>query len=395
MKKIYLHIGTDKTGSTAIQTFLKDHLQFLEENGYSYIINSGWNHHALYNAAKQQNQSFLDGFYTNILNSNLNYHVISFEGFYHLDSEHIETFLEPFFDYEIRVILYIRNRIDKVCSGLAQRLKMLSPEDSLNFVKQTYYKSGFKNVSDQSELDYFAIIKKWESSIQKINKSNHIIVRPFEAKSFYKGELIEDFLSCLDICSKGDISLAQQSHMEKPINSSLSPAAQLIMFGVAALGVGSKSIKILVKRLKAADDSRYAKFSLLKDKQAKSLNKRFSSNDKLIAKTYLKRRKLFLEKPKFQEVSGNLEENFNSLVCNLLEQQYSEIPASFDNSSVEKLNELNKYVNSVRDAAKKLEKVDIQKAHDLMMVAHLLRPSGPNIKKKLDEYIEQIESSKN
>jgi hypothetical protein len=52
----------------------------------------------------------------------------------------------------------------------------------------------------------------------------------------------------------------------------------------------------------------------------------------------------------------------------------------------------NKDINLIRDAAIKLEKTDLEMAHDLMAIAHRTRPGGPFIKKKLLEYQERLEA---
>ena len=44
------------------------------------------------------------------------------------------------------------------------------------------------------------------------------------------------------------------------------------------------------------------------------------------------------------------------------------------------------YADVLRDAALKLECEDLNIAHDLMELAHIIRPNGPFINKKLNEY---------
>lgn len=51
----------------------------------------------------------------------------------------------------------------------------------------------------------------------------------------------------------------------------------------------------------------------------------------------------------------------------------------------------NKDVNLIRDAAVKLENLDLKMAHDLMAIAYDARPNGPFIKKKLEIYQEKLD----
>jgi hypothetical protein len=48
------------------------------------------------------------------------------------------------------------------------------------------------------------------------------------------------------------------------------------------------------------------------------------------------------------------------------------------------------FVDTLRDAAIEIEEKDLQKAYYLMSLAHLGRPEGPSISKKLDEYQEKL-----
>ena len=112
MKTIYFHIGTHKTGSTALQSFLLNNTQALIENNFIYdeLIENGINHMDLSHSPNKWKN-----FHPN---TNFNY-IFSSEDFYFSFFEkknepkileHLKKNPQRFKNHEIKIIIYIKRQ---------------------------------------------------------------------------------------------------------------------------------------------------------------------------------------------------------------------------------------------------------------------------------------------
>ena len=139
VKILYLHIGTHKTGSTAIQQYLANNFTLLEKNNLTcpkigYVKNYPYGNHGIaWQISGDPRLKFenynnnLEDFYKFLEKSNKNL-VISSEDFqfFNIKENSYEEFCIKVkkFDYKIKVILYLRNQLD-FFRGIYQILLML------------------------------------------------------------------------------------------------------------------------------------------------------------------------------------------------------------------------------------------------------------------------------
>lgn len=122
---LYLHIGLDKTGSTAIQNLLVCNSKALAARSYTYIQTgreNSHNHYTLFHATRDKNFGLWEKVGKELRCSSAT-GIVSFEGLYHLTPTEWLQVKKALKGIDIRVLLYLRRQSDMVRSGIAQRIK--------------------------------------------------------------------------------------------------------------------------------------------------------------------------------------------------------------------------------------------------------------------------------
>ena len=214
--KCILHIGTEKSGTTSIQSFLQKNRDiFLENDYYIPIVPSisptNFNHRKLATAMLDTNHvddarkvlkiQNVDSFsnWRNVfleqlseeINNNNTYkkYIFSSE---HLSSRLVSTeeiirlkvYLQRFFD-TVEVILYIRRQDKYAVSLYSTALKAGSVYD---------FTFNHKNPVN-GRFDYYRMYSKWSEVFGK----RYVDVRIFERDNFYKKDLTLDFLKAVGL----------------------------------------------------------------------------------------------------------------------------------------------------------------------------------------------------
>ncbi len=238
-KTLYIHIGTEKTGSTTIQKCLSENRTRLSENGICYLKSPGLKDSRKLATFCMNDQIMDDQIiklgltkiddrkkwkdeFIKALNNELNSFtsttstaIISSEHFHsrlHQVSDIItlKNILAPWFD-KIKICVYLR-RQDQVAVGLF----------STACKSGVYFEDVFpKNITSSNHFyNYENLLDKWVSVFGQEN----IMVRIFDQKQFYKGDLLADFFDILDIDLE-ELKLV----MPNKKNVSLSGQTQLII----------------------------------------------------------------------------------------------------------------------------------------------------------------------
>ncbi len=194
MRKLIIHIGAHKTGSTAIQKFLFEYAKYFEENfNFIYPIEKQvnpkfgfWGHHYLtwYFTPKKKelDLNILNLAFNSFINQISLYRekdfLISSEDFtWNNKVDEFINHLRDFFD-EIFVLMYFRRQVDAALS-LYQT----------GVVNEGYTMSFYEWFDNAKPLfDYYAIAERFEKAGCKI------VLRPFIRDKFDSREVILDFL---------------------------------------------------------------------------------------------------------------------------------------------------------------------------------------------------------
>ncbi len=134
MKRLYLHIGLGKCGSSALQSWLSKNSEALEHFGYYYAdlvpkakkgkISSG-NGVVLVQAIENEDVNKVISLLTSVYQGESDNYIISSESFQRLTNDQIKFFWESLnkLNIECHVISYIRSAYEHIYSAYLQRVK--------------------------------------------------------------------------------------------------------------------------------------------------------------------------------------------------------------------------------------------------------------------------------
>ena len=199
MRRVILHVGIHKTGTTSIQGFLDKNWEVLKENNVLYPLagrqetyqKNHVSHHKLawsvvswYSNKYKFNKS--DEYWTimnhEIEKENPELIILSSEFFWRALIEEIKQIKSYLERYDVQVLLYFRNPLDYAVSGYKQDIKTgKTTQDFYAYVKERTW-----------QYDFDATITRWQSVFGK----NAIKIRIFEK---VKSNLIEDFVKLVGI----------------------------------------------------------------------------------------------------------------------------------------------------------------------------------------------------
>ncbi len=208
MKTIYIHIGTEKTGTTSIQEFLfVNHGNLLKYNFY-YPINETkkynmWKQHVpLVTSITKKNipaykdqQSYVkdevfDEFIEDVRKIKQDNIIISSEGFSLIESiDKIHSLKKKLEEFKIKIIIYIRRQDEFLISKLQQSYKT-----------GRYFPFEVDELLSFCKVNYYQIISNWSHIFGRKN----IIIRIFEKGKLYNNDLYADFLNVLDLDLNSD-----------------------------------------------------------------------------------------------------------------------------------------------------------------------------------------------
>ena len=187
-KKVFLHIGFHKTGSTSIQMFLFEHQEQLKHAGYLYpksgMPPGSLGQHSLAWDIRKGSQKSWHRLLDEIQASDAPNVIISSEDFEQLNKQQCSEVLHLLDDFEIHIVVYIRE---------PEKLLLSAYKGN---VKAGRISQSFTDFSRQSirRCDFPALIRKWRF-VYRMN--DHFIVRSFDQAIHHKG-LITDFLGIVD-----------------------------------------------------------------------------------------------------------------------------------------------------------------------------------------------------
>lgn len=306
-KTVYIHIGSDKTGSTAIQRFSFQNRGLLKTYGLHFVSTKYDHHGPLLDALRNKNFEYIEALLNDIRIQNSPKYLITFEGLYHLKDDELTAFIEIFKEFNLQIIFYIRRRSDLLRSGIAQTLKF-NKLDSSERARKIFFDKKFTIPASSQNFNYLAIIRRWQNELVAHGHSEESFnLRVYEKSAFFLGDLILDFYSILNICEPEKLIEGIEFLRSLGVtNSSISPSAQYLMTLINALDVDDikrDAIKNLIMR---HDDLNEKSHSIIPDELARQLDEHYKNQDSLIAKEFFNREMLFSEPPKFsyQEPSG-------------------------------------------------------------------------------------------
>ena len=209
MKKLYLHIGLHKTGSTSLQSFLCENKDKLLKSRYLYpnqglSANGKCHHNLAWQATSDQRYDQSLGSFKSLNNeielSIADKVIISSEDFSKAKLKDIRYIYSKLNSYDVRIVVYIKRQDLRVQSVYSQMVK-----------SGTYFKSIDSFINGTSnKFDYYSLLQPWRN-VFGIDK---IIVKPLEKSQIE--DIFSDFLAEVGVYDCGDFSLIKKKWKVEP-----------------------------------------------------------------------------------------------------------------------------------------------------------------------------------
>lgn len=433
--KAIVHIGTEKTGTSSIQLFLRKNRRALQAEGYHFLQSAGkTNNWALpaYCAEETRfndfyrlqevetgmplqefRQDFIGKFEAEIrsLASNIHTVVISSEHFHSRlrtdkEMDNIRQLVSRFFD-DIRIICYLREQAETCASWYSTSMKSGSTYSFYEFVRRCRPESYYFN--------YFDMLCNWERHFGL----DSMEVALFDSGSFLNRNLLDDFASRVDPALVGRLSKSIHA-----VNESLKPMGQALCRALniaipasdddpVANDLRGKCKDIIARRLTGKGQQIDAA------RQRQIYDSFAESNEKLRQKYFAAQDVLFDPPAEVVEESSGIDGEFLEVVAEMFKvlERESGRPLSSDdyariwsaiNISMRDVIDVPEEVKQggteliltekdarlLRRAAIRAEWADMKSAEKLMKLAYTIYPELPGIRIKLDSYKERLEEEK-
>jgi len=162
-KKLILHIGPHKTGTTAVQSNLKHARRQLGEKGWKYLeaFDCGVSVHALADRLSAgQHKSCLEALTEfDKLNENL---ILSSENFSRLRAEHIAVLARSVSSFEVTIVYYIRNPLTRLFSAWQEWVK-----HGYTYTYPAYLAARLANFAVDPVVNDAVQIRNWQLAFPK------------------------------------------------------------------------------------------------------------------------------------------------------------------------------------------------------------------------------------
>lgn len=383
-RKLILHIGTEKTGTSSIQEVLFHNRNLLNDRGFHFLQSAGTkNNRALtaccldedhYDDFFEQNnirsleekirfkKNTIKNFKNEIsrLNGNTHTVIISSEHFHSRtirpdEINRVKSLFDPFFN-DITIVCYLREQVQTCLSLYSTAVKVGNICTLDSMIRNCNPSNVYYN--------YYVLLNNWKS----IFIDAKFDVRRFDRKFLYNNDLIDDFFKIIDI----DI-------LDKIKRTNSSANESLTVFGQHLALSFNKAIPryLPTGETDLTWSNGMEKISSLFSGKGESVPldvydsvfNRFKLSNEKLSKVYLDSKILFeYNPPKSNELTIDLEA-LSQFIRYLVSTNGKE-----------------HFADWFRDAALDIEKIDKNKELNLMKKAQIIRPNGFLINNKIKEY---------
>ena len=191
MNKLFLHIGRNKTGTSALQRFLHSNKDALDNFGINYITNShvkSVNSNIIFQSCipsvykrldKNEKKNVIKGVKI-FLDQNISENKLSLISAENISNIDPIVFNDIFSDYDIKVMVYIRNELDFLASAYSQK------------IHTNWVDIDFENYLTDQKLH----LTLNESFLNKIKsfKTNSLVVRKYAKNDLESKDICKDFI---------------------------------------------------------------------------------------------------------------------------------------------------------------------------------------------------------
>lgn len=198
--RIYIHAGMDKTGSTAIQAHLKLYRDFLLEKGIllPQTALTGLGHIELFKNLESPLWQDLRQELKGPEAAQAHAAFLSWEGIHFYSSSEIELLRQQLANYDVSLIIYIRNQLDIIQSGYLQQLKTR---------KQAVTLAGYQRsewLLNPRTRDYHATFEKFAA----VFGEDAVDMRIYDPERFPEKSIVYDILGAIGLPAETKVPLS-------------------------------------------------------------------------------------------------------------------------------------------------------------------------------------------
>lgn len=299
MKTFYLHIGTPKTGTTAIQRFCADNRKVLESKNYCYPevikkldVGLNRNAHPMFAAImdsngkrlREEEQKNLLAVFTQIRQCFESYDnvVMSDELAWGATESHHRNFWKQLCQeakdagYQVKIIVYLRRQDQLVASRWNQRIKSTNSTTTWTEYQQ------LQDDRFASQLHYY---QKLEGIAHYFGKEN-IIVRRFDRNGFTGGNIYADFLRTLNLEFTEEYQIPNNTP-NLSLSENLAEVKRIMNSLDVPMDRSERNFYVNIFRECAAKAPREDKFSLFTPEEMQEFLKKYKEGNEKIAQEYV------------------------------------------------------------------------------------------------------------
>lgn len=300
MKTFYLHIGTPKTGTTAIQRFCADNRSVLEKKNYCYPevlkkldVGVNRNAHPMFavitdaggKRQKEAERKNLLGVFSQIRQCFEAYDnvVMSDELGWGATELHHRYFWEELYreakdaGYQVKVIVYLRRQDQLVASRWNQRIKSTNSTTTWN---------EYLSLQDErfsAQLHYY---EKLERIAQFFGREN-ILVRRFDRSSFEGGNIYVDFLRTLGLDFTDEYQIPNNTP-NLSLSENLAEVKRIMNSLDVPMDRSERNFYVNIFRECTVKAPKEDKFSLFTPEEMQEFLDEYKEGNEKIARDYLK-----------------------------------------------------------------------------------------------------------
>lgn len=404
----YLHIGTEKTGSTAIQSELKKSSEYLQKAGLAYLVSHDRIESRAFAAAAvgdKQPDDFLQSIDTETaedrqtLREQLALELVDFiaqlPAHVHsiiVSSEHFHSrlrhprqlqWLHDFFlpyASQFTVICYLRPQAELVASYYSTMLKNNDSRSLHEVVEKTCLPSNHY-------YNYQKLLNLWAG----VFTHKSIVARVFSSQTLLEGDVVVDFFNIIGL---NDDIYKKEKHSRKRLNESLSLVGQSMLRTINLARKENKKSSLneqyvdrqeLIEKFKTKITSAFSgKGETVSDAQFERIERDFREGNRQVGREWFGNDKaLFITKPIFE---NKVEKSYCPSLTESQLLLLEEIIVFLDELDSHYLIELDSLAPVFRDIAVMREQRDLEVAYRWMCLAQRIRPNGSFINRKINSY---------
>ncbi|MHB8788692.1 MAG: sulfotransferase domain-containing protein [Desulfobulbaceae bacterium] len=345
--KVIFHIGTEKTGTSSIQTFLNKNRSVLKQHGYYFLWSTGEKNsrhlpavclrddrpddflrtllidtlekrkeykQRVVGKLREEIKSLPAGIHTIIASSEHFHSRISFED----EVQNLKSLFMEFTD-DFKIICYLREQVDTAISLFTTSLFYGGKPGLEHFVESIC-------TEENDYFNYYRFIKKWE----KVFLKDNISLRIFSRDDFVDGNLLEDFLCQIgahDI-SDFDRNIPRENESLNHLGQCLARAVNRhVPYFIEGVGVNPFNRRLI----EHISEKTRGKGICLSEKTYLQIQERFNECNELLRQEFFSSRSILFKSKK------NFEKKENRLLSREQERLIDEVIGLLVKENTEKL----------------------------------------------------------